>query len=127
MKALSVSWGFFIGVAPIWGYQLLLGMPLAHYFRLNKTITFIAANISIPPMIPFIIYGSLKVGEALTGNRLTILSRPMDSFTLSDISSSLWIYVLGSIVLALIMAVVGGLLSYVVFMLFVKQDKKKQG
>jgi glycosyltransferase involved in cell wall biosynthesis len=115
VKALSVSWGFFIGIAPIWGYQLLIGMPLAHYFKLNKTITFIAANISLPPMIPFIIYGSLKMGELMTGHKLDLLSRPMSSFTLSDISTSLWTYVIGGFSLAVLMAFVGGLISIVVF------------
>jgi len=124
IKALSVSWGLFIGIAPIWGYQLLLGMPLAHYFKLNKTITFIAANISLPPMIPFIIYASLKVGELVTGHPLNILSRSMSSFTLADISTSLWVYVMGSIVLAISMAVLGGLVSYIVFKYSAKLIKK---
>ena len=124
IKALSVSWGLFIGIAPIWGYQLLIGMPLAHYFKLNKTITFIAANISLPPMIPFIVYASLKMGEFITGHPLDLLARPISSFTLGDISTSLWTYVVGSISLAVFMAVVGGLLSYVTFKFGSKLIKK---
>lgn len=115
IKALSVSWGFFIGVAPIWGYQLLIGMPLAHYFKLNKTITFLAANISLPPMIPFIVYASLKMGEWVTGQSLDLLSRSINSFTLADISTSLWVYVIGSLVLASSLALAGGIISYLIF------------
>jgi glycosyltransferase involved in cell wall biosynthesis len=114
IKALSVAWGLFIGVAPIWGYQLLIGIPLAHFFKLNKTIAFLAANISLPPMIPFIIYGSLKMGELVTGNKVDILSRSIHSFTLSDISQSLWIYVSGSIALGIALAILGGGVSYTI-------------
>ncbi|HSZ71329.1 MAG TPA: DUF2062 domain-containing protein [Cytophagaceae bacterium] len=114
IKALSVAWGLFIGVAPIWGYQLLIGIPLAHLFKLNKTITFISANISLPPMIPFIIYGSLKMGEWITGNKVDILSRAISSFTLNDISQSLWIYVIGSVTLGVALAIAGGGISYVI-------------
>jgi glycosyltransferase involved in cell wall biosynthesis/uncharacterized protein (DUF2062 family) len=114
IKALSVAWGLFIGVAPIWGYQLLIGIPLAHFFKLNKTIAFIAANISLPPMIPFIIYGSLKMGELVTGTKVDILSRSIHTFTLNDISQSLWIYVIGSIALGIALAALGGGISYTI-------------
>ncbi|MDB5258272.1 MAG: hypothetical protein JWM14_2967 [Chitinophagaceae bacterium] len=114
IKALSVAWGLFIGVAPIWGYQLLIGIPLAHFFKLNKTIAFLSANISLPPMIPFIIYGSLKMGELVTGTKVDILSRSIHTFTLNDISQSLWIYVVGSIALGIALAVLGGGISYMI-------------
>ena len=114
IKALSVAWGLFIGVAPIWGYQLLIGIPLAHFFKLNKTIAFLSANISLPPMIPFIIYGSLKMGEFVTGNKVDILSRSIHTFTLNDISQSLWIYVKGSIALGFALAILGGGISYII-------------
>ncbi len=114
IKALSVAWGLFIGVAPIWGYQLLIGIPLAHFLKLNKTIAFLSANISLPPMIPFIIYGSLKMGEIVTGTKVDILSRSIHTFTLNDISQSLWIYVTGSIALGIALAIIGGGISYTI-------------
>lgn len=114
IKALSVGWGLFIGVSPIWGYQLLIGIPLAHFFKLNKTIAFLAANISLPPMIPFIIYGSLKMGELVTGTKVDILSRSIHTFTLDDISQSLWIYVIGSVALGISLAMLGGGISYLI-------------
>ncbi len=114
IKALSVSWGLFIGVAPIWGYQLLVGIPLAHFFKLNKAIAFLSANISLPPMIPFIIYGSLKMGEWVTGHKVDILSRSISTFTLDDISQSLWIYVIGSIALGIALAIAGGGITYII-------------
>ena len=63
MKALSIGFGFFMGIVPLWGFQLLIGIPLAVLFRMNKVLFIAAANISIPPMIPFIIYGSFLCGQ----------------------------------------------------------------
>jgi uncharacterized protein (DUF2062 family) len=125
IKALSVAWGLFIGVAPIWGYQLLIGIPLAHFFKLNKTITFISANISLPPMIPFIIYGSLKMGEWVTGTKVDILSRSIHTFTLNDISQSLWIYIAGSLALGVALAFVGGGISYLIMKVSRDFSKRK--
>ena len=40
----------FDGIVPLWGYQMLITLFLAHLFRLNKVIALVAANISIPPI-----------------------------------------------------------------------------
>jgi len=61
-KAKSIGFGIFMGIVPIWGFQLLVGIPLAVYFRMNKVLFLTAANISLPPFIPFIIFGSYKFG-----------------------------------------------------------------
>jgi len=45
-----------------WGYQMLATLFLAHVLKLNKVIAIVAANISIPPMIPFLLYGSYLTG-----------------------------------------------------------------
>ncbi|MFV0606514.1 MAG: glycosyltransferase, partial [Niabella sp.] len=37
-KANSVAFGVFMGIIPVWGFQLLLGVSLAHLMRLNKTL-----------------------------------------------------------------------------------------
>jgi hypothetical protein len=50
-KAKSIGFGFFMGIVPIWGFQLLVGIPLSIYFRMNKVLFLAAANISIPPAI----------------------------------------------------------------------------
>jgi glycosyltransferase involved in cell wall biosynthesis len=65
VKAFSVVVGIFFGIAPLWGLQLILAIGVAYIFRLNKAIAIITANISIPPMIPFILYGSYEVGKLM--------------------------------------------------------------
>ena len=53
----AIMLGVFMGIVPIWGYQMLATLFLAHVLKLNKVIAIVAANISIPPMIPFLLYG----------------------------------------------------------------------
>src|SRR6184192_1573319 len=56
--ASAVGLGLFCGIAPIWGYQMLVAAAVAHFLRLNKAIALLASNISIPPVAPFILYAS---------------------------------------------------------------------
>jgi glycosyltransferase involved in cell wall biosynthesis len=62
IKIASIAFGVFMGIFPVWGFQLMVGIPLSHLFRLNKALFILAANISIPPMIPVIIFLSHWTG-----------------------------------------------------------------
>ena len=57
--SLATGFGVFMGIVPIWGFQMITAAFLAHLFRLNKALVLVASNISLPPMMPFIIYLSL--------------------------------------------------------------------
>lgn len=117
---LSVSFGVFMGVIPIWGYQLAAALILAHFFKLNKAMVALAANISIPPFIPFILYGSLKTGQ-------WILNRPSNIFkeeiSLENVKNHLIEYLIGSVVFAVVLALVFGLLAFVIVTL--KRSRRK--
>src|SRR6185312_8995913 len=69
-KAFSIGFGFFMGIFPVWGFQLLIGIPIAVLFRLNKVLFIAAANISIPPMIPVIIFLSYYFGSFFVQNEM---------------------------------------------------------
>jgi hypothetical protein len=49
LKAISVAFGVFMGIIPIWGFQLVSAIFLSILLKLNKPLVIIAANISIPP------------------------------------------------------------------------------
>jgi len=66
-KAISIAFGIFMGIVPVWGFQLIIGIPLAVYFKLNKALFLIAANISIFPITPLIWALSLFTGKILLG------------------------------------------------------------
>ena len=114
--ALAVGLGLFCGIAPIWGYQMLAAATLAHLLRLNKAIALVASNISIPPMMPFILYGGLALGHwLLTGQRL--------SFSGQQITRALALQYLGqwcvgSVALGAVVGTMGTLTTYSVARLF---------
>jgi len=66
--SLSVVLGVFCGILPIWGWQLAVAIFLAYVLKLNKMIVITTANISIPPMIPFVLFFSYKTGGIVLGN-----------------------------------------------------------
>ncbi len=108
--ALAVGLGLFCGIAPIWGYQMVVAALLAHRFRLNKAIALTASNISFPLAAPFILAGALVLGHALrTGAWIAYDPESV----LRDIPLYLWDWVVGSFALALIVAVGGTIIAFV--------------
>jgi glycosyltransferase involved in cell wall biosynthesis len=111
-KAFSIAFGVFMGIIPIWGFQLVAAIFLAILFRLNKALVIIAANISIPPMIPLIIFLSYKMGALWMGDRVMSLSFSRN-INLETIKANLEQYIYGSITLAIIAALFAGLTAWV--------------
>jgi glycosyltransferase involved in cell wall biosynthesis len=115
-KAKSVGFGFFMGIIPIWGFQLLIGIPLSVYFKMNKVLFLAAANISIPPCIPFIIYASYRFGSLFYKNGVQLTS--FEHLTLSSIHVNFVQYFIGGTMLAIAAGLVGFLLTYVFLAIF---------
>jgi uncharacterized protein (DUF2062 family) len=90
--------------------------------RLNVPIVFFAANISIPPMIPFILYASFWTGALVSGGNQGDLS--LDKMgDLGVIQTNIFQYTIGAIVLACVAAIVAGILTYLI--LKSRQNKSK--
>lgn len=111
VKALSVALGSFIGIAPLWGLQSFLSIFLAVVFRWNKVISFAASNISIPPMIPLIVFASLWVGSKFVGLPLTEIP-DLDSINKEFFKAHLLQYLIGSIILATVVSLCLGIITY---------------
>jgi len=109
VKAGSVALGVFFGIAPFWGFQTILTITLAVFFNLNKTLAFICSNVSIPPMIPVLIFTSLKIGTFFVGG--TILPQG-DLTAMEYIKNNLLQYLVGSFTLAITASFVLGMLTY---------------
>jgi hypothetical protein len=60
--AASIALGLFMGVIPIWGFQIVTTIALAHFLKLNKFVAVTASNISLPPILPLIIFLSYLAG-----------------------------------------------------------------
>jgi len=117
--SLAAGLGLFFGIAPIWGYQMIVVAALAHFLRLNKAIALVASNISIPPVMPFILYGALLLGHWMFTGHLLDLS--LEQITRAKALQYLWQWVVGSLALGAIVAAVGTLVTYAVAMLVRKQ------
>ena len=107
--ALSSGFGVFMGILPIWGYQLLLGLTLAHFMKLNKAIVFITANISIPPMIPVILYMSFLTGGWIVGASAMI---SLNNISLDYVKHNLYQYLVGSICFAVVAGITVTMLTW---------------
>jgi glycosyltransferase involved in cell wall biosynthesis len=123
-SSVSLAFGVFMGIIPIWGFQLLVAILLSVVFRLNKILVILSANISIPPMIPLIIYLSYKLGAFILGDSASQHMAFDQSITLDSVRNSFVQYVYGSILLAIIASVLTGLISFL--LLFWFQEKSKE-
>lgn len=119
--SLSVGLGVCCGILPAWGYQMWIALAVAQVTKLNKVLAVVASNISIPPMIPFILFGSYATGCWLLGNQISLL---FNEITFENAMINLWQYVLGACVLALAAGVCAWLMCWAVLGLFRKRAKK---
>jgi glycosyltransferase involved in cell wall biosynthesis len=110
-KAISVGFGIFMGIVPIWGFQLIVAISLAILYKLNKALVVLAANISIPPLIPPILYASHLTGKIWMGDHSHDISFT-SGITMETIEQSFMQYVTGAITLATILGVSAGMVTY---------------
>lgn len=106
--AAAVALGAFIGCTPLLGLHLALCVVLARLFGLNRALTYLAAQVSLPVLLPFLLFAELQTGRWLRGEGLLSL-RPRDlaGFDLKQGGIDL---VVGSVVFgALLAALLGGL------------------
>lgn len=68
-QPLQVFWaivvGTIVGTTPLLGFHLLISIVLAMVFRLNKFIVYLAANISLPPLIPVLAFLSIQTAHVI--------------------------------------------------------------
>lgn len=113
--AASIALGVFFGIVPIWGYQMIVAGVTAHLLRLNTVLTIISSNISIPPMIPFILYGSYYVGALMLG---TDAGLSFSSVSFSKVYEDLFQYVYGAMVFAVICGAIAYIVTFISLLLF---------
>jgi glycosyltransferase involved in cell wall biosynthesis len=117
LKAASIGLGVCMGILPIWGFQLLVALFFAAIFRLNKPLVIVSSHISIPPMIPVVIFLSYKSGEYWMAGKSTSMAFSRH-ISLSSIGQHMEQYIYGSITLAIIAGVTACLLAFILLKLF---------
>ena len=112
--AAAMGWGIFCGIIPVWGYQMVIAGVTAHFLKLNKVVAIAFSNISIPPMIPFILYGSMVAGALALGME-NIFS--LENISLDNGFESLTQYVIGSLLLAVLSGIAVFMTSFFIMVL----------
>lgn len=112
-KSLSIAFGVFMGIVPIWGFQLATAIAGAYLLRLNKALVILFANISLPPAIPFILYASYQCGAFWMGDKAGTLSFDRD-LSLAVIHENAMQYFYGGFTLAILAALAFGVGAFVV-------------
>ncbi|MFC4095350.1 DUF2062 domain-containing protein [Euzebyella saccharophila] len=124
-KALSIALGLFVGLSPFWGLHTLLVLGGAFLFKLNKPIAFAFSNISLPPFIPFILLGGLQVGGWILGEEQFLSLENLKDNLLAF--KGVKAYIIGSLVLAVGVSVMGGIIGYFSLNQIAKRKKMSLG
>lgn len=97
--SLAVGLGVFMALTPLWGVHAVLALALAHVFHLNKVLAVLSSQISIPPLVPFIVFASILTGRFLLGSDMSASLIPSElTFEAASLHFREWI--VGSLVLA---------------------------
>ena len=112
--AAAMGWGVFCGIVPIWGYQMIFAAVSAHFMRLNKLVAVVFSNISIPPMIPFILYGSYWIGGQVLGVPVSLVLRDISMHRMAECLAQ---YLVGSLCLAAVCGMLIWLIGWCVLTL----------
>lgn len=120
-KALSIALGTFIGLSPLWGLHTFLVIFLSVLLKLNKVIAFAFSNLSLPPLIPLIVFLSVSTGNFVLGkNSVFTFEEIRENFSFVK---ELEAYLVGSLILASICSVVFGFVAYFLLTYFNKNTK----
>jgi glycosyltransferase involved in cell wall biosynthesis len=118
-KAWSIGFGVFMGIFPVWGFQLAIGIPLSVYFKMNKALFLLAANISIFPFTPVFWALSLVTGKIILG--FEDWSFRWKDMSLSQFTEAGLAFFLGGAVLATVLGLLAFGLSFLLLKVFRKE------
>jgi glycosyltransferase involved in cell wall biosynthesis len=120
---LSVMTGIYIGILPVWGWQMMIAFGLAHFFKLNKFVAVAASNISIPPLLPLILYLSYLTGGWALGTK-TLALHYSSGLGLQWIKANFVQYVTGSFIFGAITSIGLGGITYILLNIFRKPGRR---
>ncbi len=111
--ALAFALGVFMGTFPIHGFQVVTLMFLATKFRLNRPIAYLGVNVSAPPFLPFLIVAAVKLGDIFLPG--VINTDQINDSMIKKGGAGFLAFVIGSVLLAPILAVMAFLISFPIF------------
>ena len=102
--------GLFISCSPLWGFQTGLVIGLALLLKLNRTLAFLTSNISVPPLLPFIVLRSFGCGELVTGQQVSLDFS--DGINWAILQENLIVFLVGNFIFSSLVALLGGVVTY---------------
>lgn len=106
--AASAALGIFCCIFPAWGFQAVLAGFLAWALKLNKIVSIAFSALSLPPVIPAIVFFSCYTGAKVLGQPLMLNPSEIDITSWKSLVSSFaeagGQYLLGSVVFGLLCA-----------------------
>lgn len=114
--ALSAALGVFLGIAPFWGWQMVLIVFFASLLNLNKAIGLLAGQVSLPPFIPFVLYASYKMGGYFLDNESDLSFS--NGLSLETVKENFVQYLFGAVCLAAISSLIVGSVTFILLSLF---------
>jgi uncharacterized protein (DUF2062 family)/SAM-dependent methyltransferase len=116
--AASVAVGLAIGVTPLYGFHLPLVIAICLPLGLDTPIAYLAANISLPFIAPFLTMAEIEIGsKLLTGAWLTLTREGLRQYGIKPFLREI---IVGTIVLSPLTASVGAVLTFSIASLFRK-------
>jgi uncharacterized protein (DUF2062 family) len=110
----SVGVGLFVGVQPTPGLHLPVVLAVCVLLRLDVVLSYVATNVSIPPVAPFLWLAAIQIGERLLTGHFAPLTAEGVRLLARAPGPLLGALLLGSIVLGTVLGAVGGALAYVI-------------
>lgn len=102
--------GLLVGVTPLWGLHLWIILAIGLPLRLDVPIAYLAANISIPPILPLITIAEIELGSFVrTGAFVGIRRADLAARGVGTFLRDLWV---GTAILGPALAAVGGAITY---------------
>jgi uncharacterized protein (DUF2062 family) len=108
--AAAIVVGAIVGCTPLFGFHILLCLALAFLLRLNKVIVYAAANLSIPPLVPFIGFASVQLGERVRfGHWLPLTVAVFKNEPAKQLAARFfWSWMVGGVLLGAVLGTIGG-------------------
>ena len=108
--ALSVGIGLVIGMTPAFGLHWLIVIAVCVPLRLDTGVAYLAANISMPFIAPFITFAEIEMGALiLRGSFMPIGPSDLKTIGLGTLVAEL---VVGTAVVAPVGGAIGGAIAY---------------
>ncbi|MEE9611593.1 MAG: DUF2062 domain-containing protein [Desulfatiglandales bacterium] len=120
--SLAIGIGIFIGTLPFYGVHIWLGLLVAVIARFNKLAIILGTQISMPWFAPFLIAGSIEIGElVLYGQflKIDIPSFQSENFV-PFLFPLLYSWLIGSLILGTLLAFI----SYGLSLFFIKKWRR---